>query len=54
MTRKPMFTDARRRYHNSEASKQPGYLARRFKAYRRLARMKAATQTVTPLRKVRP
>jgi hypothetical protein len=49
---KPRYTDARRRYRTAEESRAPGYLARRLKAYARLQRMKAATQTVTPLRKV--
>ena len=46
---KPKFTDARRRYRTAEESQSPGYLARRFKAYTRLQRMKDAK--VTPLRK---
>ena len=44
------FTDARRRYRTAEQSAAPGYLARRFKAIRRLQRMKAAAHTVTTLR----
>ena len=44
------FTDARRRYRSAMESQKPGYLAKRFKAYRRLQRMQAAN--VTPLRKV--
>lgn len=50
---KPRFTDARRRYRTAEESRAPNYLAKRFKAIRRLARMKAA-QVVTPIRKARP
>ena len=38
------------KYRNAEASKTPGYLARRMKVYARLERMKArATVTKLPL-----
>jgi hypothetical protein len=36
----PRFTDRRRRYRTAAESSQPGYLAKRFKAYARLERMK--------------
>lgn len=49
MTKTPRFTDGRGRYINSEKSKEPGYLARRFKAYRRLQRMKARRCNVTQI-----
>lgn len=42
------------RYKTSAQSREPGYLAKRFKAIRRLQRMKAAQaerEVVTPLRK---
>lgn len=40
---KPKYTDQHRggRYRTSEESREPGYLARRMKAYARLERMKA-------------
>ncbi len=50
------------RYRTAAESAQPGYLAKRFRAYSRLERLKAAAEerrlaeealsTVTPLRKV--
>jgi len=48
---KPRFTDNRGRYRTAEESKEPGYLARRFQAIRRLQRMQARKQNITPLRK---
>lgn len=41
----PRWTDKQRgRYRTSAESQQPGYLARRMKAYARLERMRAARQ----------
>lgn len=41
----PTFTDKHRgRYRSAAESKQPGYLARRMKAYARLERLKAAKE----------
>ena len=51
MPAKPKFTDGRSRYHSAEESKSPGYLARRFEAYKRLQRMQSRTQNVTTLHK---
>lgn len=52
-TKTPRFTDQHRggRYRSAAASRKPGYLARRLKAYARLARMQAARRSnVTPIR----
>jgi hypothetical protein len=50
----PRYTDRRRRYRTAAESSQPGYLARRFKAYARLERMKGKTLIfVTQLRRVK-
>lgn len=53
----PKFTDRHRggRYRNAAESSQPGYLARRMKAYARLERMRAARAdtNVTPMQKRR-
>lgn len=52
--KRPKFTDGfRGRYRTASESREPGYLARRFEAYRRLARIKARAKphVVTPLRK---
>lgn len=50
--KRPKFTDTHRgRYHTSEESKTPGYLARRFAAYRRLQRMQARSSVVAQLPK---
>ena len=46
--KRPRFTDERSKYHDAETSREPGYLARRMKAYARLQRMKARTN-VTPI-----
>jgi hypothetical protein len=35
----PKYTDKRRRYRTAAESSQPGYLAKRLKAYARLERM---------------
>ena len=40
MTRRPRYTDARPRYRTASESREPGYLARRMKAYARLNRMR--------------
>jgi hypothetical protein len=51
----PKFTDKQRggRYRTAAESSQPGYLARRMKAYARLAGMRAARDesNVTPMQK---
>lgn len=47
---RPRYTDKRPRYHSADESRKPGYLARRFAAYRRLQRMKARSN-VKPIRK---
>ena len=47
----PRWTDRKPRYHDSEASKQPGYLAKRFQAFKRLQRMQSAKSNVQPLKK---
>lgn len=40
------------RYRTAEESRKPGYLARRFKAYRRLQRLKdEQAKNVTPLKR---
>lgn len=39
------------RYKTAAQSREPGYLARRFQALRRLERMKAAKSNVQPLKK---
>ena len=39
------------RYKTAEQSRAPGYLARRFKALRRLQRMQQAKSNVQPLKK---
>lgn len=39
------------RYRTAAESRMPGYLERRFKAYRRLQRMKERAAVVQPLRK---
>jgi hypothetical protein len=49
----PKYTDKRRRYRTAAESSQPGYLARRFKAYERLARMKKSLPVSTLLRRVK-
>jgi hypothetical protein len=49
----PKFTDRRGRYRSAAESRTPGYLARRFEAYRRLQERKARC-TVTPIKKVAP
>jgi hypothetical protein len=46
----PNYTDKRRRYRTAAESSQPGYLARRFKAYARLARI---TGKIVQLRRVK-
>jgi hypothetical protein len=50
--KRPKFTDGKGRYRNAAETAQPGYLARRFEAIRRLQRMKARKSTVTTFRKV--
>lgn len=56
----PKFTDKQRggRYHNAATSREPGYLAKRMKAYARLERRRAAKaareaerSNVTPIAK---
>jgi hypothetical protein len=47
--KRPVFTDRRGRYRSSAESREPGYLARRFKAIERLQRMRKRA-TVTTLR----
>jgi hypothetical protein len=49
----PKFTDTHRgRYHSAEASREPGYLARRFKAFKRLEeRRSRASATVTQIKR---
>jgi hypothetical protein len=37
----PKYTDKRRRYRTAAESSQPGYLAKRLKAYARLERITA-------------
>jgi hypothetical protein len=49
--KRPKFTDGRGTYHSSEKSREPGYLARRFKAIERLQRMRAKKHNVTPIKK---
>jgi hypothetical protein len=49
----PKYTDKRRRYRTAAESSQPGYLARRFKAYARLERILGKKLVVVPLRSVR-
>lgn len=40
------------RYRSADESRQPGYLAKRFKAFRRLQRMKEAQAAkVTPIKR---
>lgn len=53
----PRYTDKQRggRYRTADETKQPGYLARRLKAYARLERLRAKATNVTtikPKRKV--
>ena len=51
--KRPKFTDGRGTYRNAEKSREPGYLAKRFKAIRRLERMRARRQpNVTPIKRV--
>lgn len=52
--KRPRFTDAHRgRYRTAEESKTPGYLAKRFAAFRRLQRMQARSNVAQlPKRKV--
>jgi hypothetical protein len=45
----PRFTDNRPKYHDSQKSQEPGYLARRLKAYARLQRMRSRTSNVQAL-----
>jgi hypothetical protein len=40
------------RYKTAEQSREPGYLAKRFKALLRLQRMQAAKSNVQPLKKI--
>ena len=47
----PRFTDAKRRYRTAEESRAPNYLARRFKAFRRLQRMQAAKSNIAPIKR---
>jgi hypothetical protein len=50
----PRFTDRRRRYRTAAESSQPGYLAKRFKAYARLERILGKKMVVVvPLRRVK-
>jgi hypothetical protein len=51
--RHPNYTDRRRRYRTAAESSQPGYLARRFKAYARLERILGKKLVVVPLRRVK-
>lgn len=46
----PRFTDRRGRYRSAAESRTPGYLARRFDAFRRLQRLQARCN-VTPIKK---
>lgn len=52
---KPKFTDQHRgRYRTAAESREPGYLARRMKAYTRLQRLRDRAPvigTITPKRK---
>lgn len=41
------------RYKTAEQSREPGYLAKRFKALQRLQRMQAAKSNVQPLEQAR-
>ena len=47
----PRYTDKHRgaRYRTADESARPGYLARRFRAIRRLQRMQARKSSVTKL-----
>lgn len=47
--KRPRYTDGRGAYHDSEKSKEPGYLARRMRAYARLQRMRARQSNVQTL-----
>jgi hypothetical protein len=48
----PRYTDKQRggRYRTADETKQPGYLARRLKAYARLERMRAGKSNVTAMK----
>ena len=50
--KQPRYCDKHRgRYQTAEASREPGYLARRFKAIARLQRMRARTNVTQIKRK---
>jgi hypothetical protein len=50
----PRYSDRRRRYRTAAESSQPGYLAKRLKAYARLERMLGKKlMVVVPIRRVR-
>jgi hypothetical protein len=50
----PRYTDRRRRYRTAAESSQPGYLAKRLKAYARLERILGKKlMVVVPIRRVK-
>lgn len=46
---KPRYTDGRQKYKTAAQSREPGYLAKRMKAYARLQRLRAARQLTQPV-----